>query len=246
MIDRSYDLYDGSPNDPLSIAQLEVYQALGYKPERKLESSSADINPEATNGTNLTPLPNRQLGNRPANLLHDDTEMTMRSSPAGSPVPDADNNTPQPGGQPANQGTGPVMATIDPIAEKVSLAEERDRVLPIIPLDAAILTSISHGSQSDEKKTRDFMGGIMLVGGGAQIPGFNTFLEERLKELKPAFAKDIMIGAPPRELDPQVVIWKGGSVFGKLKGANDSWISQMEYDRLGSRLLPYKCMWDYR
>lgn len=170
-------------------------------------------------------------------------ETTTRSSPAGSPAPDADNSTPQPGGQPGNQGSGPVVATVDPIAEKIALAEERDRVLPIMPLDTAILTSISHGSQSDERKTRDFMGGIMLVGGGAQIPGFNTFLEERLKELKPAFAKDIMIGAPPRELDPQVVIWKGGSVFGKLKGANDSWISQMEYDRLGSRLLPYKCMW---
>lgn len=242
MIDRSYDLYDGSPNDPLSNAQLEVYQTLGYKPDRKVESS-ADVNLEAANGVALTSLPNRQQGHSPANLLNDEMETTTRSSPAGSPAPDADNNTPQPGSQPPNQGGGLVVATVDPIAEKVSLAEERDRVLPSIPLDAAILTSISHGSQSDEKKTRDFMGGIMLVGGGAQIPGFNTFLEERLKELKPAFVKDIMIGAPPRELDPQVVIWKGGSVFGKLKGANDSWISQMEYDRLGSRLLPYKCMW---
>ncbi|KAI9784032.1 MAG: actin-like protein arp8 [Peltula sp. TS41687] len=243
LIERSYDLYDGSPNDPLSNAQLEVYQALGYKPERKVESASVDVNVEATNGTGSMSFASRQLGNSPARLLHDDTEMTMRSSPAGSPVPDAENSTPQPGGQPSNQGTGPPVAAVDPIIEKISLAEDRDRVLASIPLDAAILTSISHGSQSDEKKTRDFMGGIMLVGGGAQIPGFNAFLEERLKEMKPTFAKEIMIGAPPRELDPQVVIWKGGSVFGKLKGANDSWISQMEYDRLGSRLLPYKCMW---
>ena len=83
----------------------------------------------------------------------------------------------------------------------------------------------------------------MVIGGGSQIPGFCTFLEERLKELRPTYAKDIMIGTPPRELDPQGVVWKGGSVFGKLRGTNDGWIGRLEYDRLGARALAYKCMW---
>ena len=83
----------------------------------------------------------------------------------------------------------------------------------------------------------------MVIGGGGKVPGFTTFLEERLREMRPLFAKDILVGTPPRELDSQVVVWKGGSVFGKLRGTNDSWIGQMEYDRLGSRLLAYKCMW---
>lgn len=85
----------------------------------------------------------------------------------------------------------------------------------------------------------------MVVGGGSQINGFHAYLEERLHLLRPAFAKEIMIGSPPRDLDAQVVVWKGASVFGKLDGTNDSWIGQLEYDRLGSRLLVYKCMWAY-
>lgn len=46
------------------------------------------------------------------------------------------------------------------------------------------------------------------------------------------------------QIDPQVLVWKGASVFGKLK-ANDSWISGLEYERLGTRTLAYKCMWNY-
>ena len=115
--------------------------------------------------------------------------------------------------------------------------------MPAPPLDDAILTSIAHATRSEERKMREFLGGIMVVGGGSMINGFHPFLEERLKYLRPGFAKEIMIGTPPRELDPQVVVWKGASVFGKLNGTNDSWIGQLEYDRLGHRLMAYKCMW---
>ena len=241
LVERSYDLYDGSPNDPISNAQLSIFQALGSSAGGNVDSSAAASSGEIANGTIATAALTHQETEVQAVRSSDDTETTPHSSVPGSPAPEA-GNSPHNSAQAGNQAPGPA-ATIDPMAEKISLAEEQDRLLPIMPLDTAILTSISHGSQSDERKTRDFMGGIMVVGGGAQIPGFHAFLEERLKELKPAFAKDIMIGVPPRELDPQVVIWKGGSVFGKLRGTNDSWISRLEYDRLGSRLLPYKCMW---
>lgn len=241
MIERSYDLYDGSPNDPISNAQVSVYQALGARSDRTGASAAVETNGEATSGASSTSISGRLLPDSIASRLTEKLEMTPQSSIAGTPAPEAE-NTPQPNAQPPGQASAPVP-TVDPVAEKISLAEERDRLIPVIPLDTAILTAISHGSQADERKTRDFLGGIMLVGGGTQIPGFTTFLEERLKELKPAFAKDIMIGAPPRELDPQVVIWKGASVFGQLPGMSDSWIGQLEYDRLGSRVLPYKCMW---
>jgi actin-related protein 8 len=138
---------------------------------------------------------------------------------------------------------GAPVAPIDPNIEKMALAEERDSILPIMPLDAAIFASTTHGARDDDRKLRDFLGSIMVIGGGGKVPGFTTFLEDRLREMRPVFAKDILVGTPPRELDSQVVVWKGGSVFGKLRGTNDSWIGQMEYDRLGSRLLAYKCMW---
>lgn len=112
-----------------------------------------------------------------------------------------------------------------------------------MPLDAAIIACITEGARGDERKMRDFLGGIMVIGGGAKIPNFNAYLEQRLRILRPDLAKDVLIGPPPRELDPAVLVWKGGSVFGKLRDTNDSWIGQMEFDRLGARVLNYKCMW---
>lgn len=86
----------------------------------------------------------------------------------------------------------------------------------------------------------------MIVGGGAKVPGFNSFLETRLREMLPGYTKEILIGLPPRELDQQLVGWKGGSVFGRLSSSgNDSWVYRKEYEMLGSKLLAQKCMWSW-
>lgn len=240
LIDRSYDLYDSSPNDPISSAQATIYQMIGPPPTLNGEVPAMTEN--GSNEINVQLTPNRQ---QPYSLLNrlNDLDTTPRSSMAGSPAPEG-NGTPAPGGAatPAVATNGGPTETND---TKLASAILQDSILPIIPLDAAVLTSIVHGAREDDRKTRDFLGGVMVIGGGSQFPGFYTFLEERMKELRPEFAKDIMIGTPPRELDPQVVVWKGGSVFGKLGGNNDSWIGRMEYDRLGSRLLAYKCMWPW-
>jgi actin-related protein 8 len=176
-----------------------------------------------------------------------EAEGTPRSSVAGSPAPEG---TPQPaeassaidGAAEAENG----KIFFDPTLEKIKAAEERDKTLPVMPLDMAILTSITQGARGDERKMRDFFGGIMLIGGGCKIAGIGQYLEERLRLIKPGFTKEILIGPPPRDLDPAVVAWKGGSVFGKLSpSGNDSWISQKEYDVLGSRLLVHKCMFPW-
>ncbi|OCK83301.1 chromatin remodeling complex subunit [Lepidopterella palustris CBS 459.81] len=235
VIQRSVDLYDGSPNDPMSTAQVAVIEYAAGKPTTENGTlSEAQINPQV-NST-----PSRQ---QPFNLLSrlNDLEATPRSSVAGSPAPEG---TPNPDRDtPAAGDVDKPSIFFDPVIEKIKIAEERDKTLPIMPLDIAIMTSISQGARGDERKMRDFFGGIMLIGGGSKTVGLNLFLEERLRELKPGFQKEILIGPPPRDLDPQVLVWKGGSVFGKLSSSgNDSWISQKEYDVLGSRLLVNKCM----
>ncbi|KAI4189473.1 MAG: hypothetical protein L6R41_001435 [Letrouitia leprolyta] len=225
LIDRSRDLYDGSPNDPVSTAQSAII-AMTAPP---LPPSSQILNGQ-TDGPDVAAVstPLRQLPNP---LLRFSEQERSSHSAIGSPAPD-DDDTPMP------------QADGETIGAKNELdASLRDDVLPIAALDVAILTSILHGARNDDRKIRDFLGGIMVIGGGALIPGFYTYLEERLKELRPVFAKDIMIGTPPRELDPQGIVWKGGSVFGKLRGTNDSWISRLEHDRLGARVLAYKLMW---
>ena len=223
LIQRSQDLYDGSPNDPTSTAQASIISLIcPAAPPTASPSSNGE-----TNG-NAVQAPVRQPLNLSQRFNDGDR---LSASAVGSPVPD-DDGTPAPAAE-NNISNGPAVST----------SSIRDDVLPLIGLDTAIFTSILHGARTDERKTRDFLGGIMVIGGGSQIPGFCTFLEEKLKELRPGYAKDILVGTPPRELDPQGVVWKGGSVFGKLRGTNDSWIGRMEYDRLGARLLAYKCMW---
>ena len=85
----------------------------------------------------------------------------------------------------------------------------------------------------------------MVIGGGSQIRGFESYLESRLKWLIPGFAKEVQVGRPPRDLDPQAVSWKGGSICGKLRTANEMSIGKLEFDRLGARCLAYKCLWGW-
>ena len=218
LFDRSYDIYEGGPNDPVSSAQSAVISLIS-----PFTPGNGETNGDSANGhtTGTQTKPGSTLWQR----VNDST-----TSAIGSPAPE-DDDTPAPVGE-ANTATN------------VLASSARDDVLPVISLDTAILTSIAHGARGDDRKTRDFLMSIMVVGGGAQVPGFNNSLEEKLKELRPGY-KEITIGIPPRELDPQGVMWKGGSVFGKLRGTNDSWIGRMEYDRLGARLLSYRCSWAF-
>ncbi|KAF2872033.1 hypothetical protein BDV95DRAFT_32999 [Massariosphaeria phaeospora] len=234
VIPRSVDLYDGSPNDPMSQAQIAVIEMAAGK------SMSVNGAQDPTNNVHATPQRTQQF-----NLLGrlNENENTPRSSIAGSPGPEG-TNTPNPERDTAmGDGEQPPLIFRDPVLEKIKAADERDRTLPVVSLDQAILESLAQGARGDDRKLRDFFGGIMLIGGGSKTPGLAAFLETRLREQRPYYGKEILVGPPPREFDPQVVSWKGGSVFGRLSPAgNDSWISKAEYDVLGSRLLNNKCM----
>ena len=218
----SRDLYEGGLNDPTSTAQSAII-ALIAPP-----IAANGI----TNGETVENATTQASEKKSSGLLAKIHDSDRASTPAmGTPAPE-DEGTPVPPGE-------------EKAAVNDSETSIRDDVLPIMALDQAVLTSISHGARGEERKTREFLGQIMVIGGGAQIPGFYAFLEQRLKELRPGWAKDILIGTPPREMDPQGVIWKGGSVFGKLRSSGDSWIGPEEYDRLGARLLAYKLMWPW-
>lgn len=217
IVPPSTDLYDGSPNDPVSSAQSAVVALI---------SPPAPPAAEANWETNSTP--SRQLSGVPSRL----NEPADLSSAAADSQAGDDDATPAPAAD------GNATTTPHVLASSI-----RDDVLPIIGLDIAIVTSIAHGSRGDERKMRDFIGQVMLIGGCSLIKGMDSYLEERLKIQKPSFAKEVLVGGRPKDLDPQVVIWKGGSIFGRLRSTNDCWIGRLEYDRLGARLLAYKCMW---
>ncbi|KAF2153169.1 actin-related protein, ARP8 class [Myriangium duriaei CBS 260.36] len=240
LIQRSLDLYDGSPNDPVSPAQVKVIEYANDNIPSAISRPPEEPKPKPKFLTPRAPLststPQRPSGLGNLSHLIDDGDPTPRSSPGATPAPD--DATPRP----ARDGT-PNGDVAEDAEDETEPDDPAERIVPIMPLDVAILTSITEGARGDERKLRDFLGGIMVIGGGAKIASFNSYLEYRLRTLRPDLAKDVLIGPPPRELDPQVLVWKGGSVFGKLRGTNDSWIGQLEYDRLGARILNYKCMW---
>ncbi|ROW04623.1 hypothetical protein VPNG_07448 [Cytospora leucostoma] len=259
IIDRSYNAYDVEiPDDPLSAAQVAI-----------LALNKPSIN-QIPNGVALGPDVSTPLKEKLNPFNHITREGTPQTSTAPSPAPEGA-STPAPPpfvfGQNGVNGTGSPSrngGTPVPQTNGVSLsnqtaqqpppgifvednplkrmAEKRDEVLPVVPLDVAILTSVQNAARGDEKKVRDLLGSIMVVGGGAKVPHFAAYLEDKLRALRPDIADRILVSRSARDMDEQVVVWKGGSVFGKLS-MNDSWITPYEYERLGPRVLHHKVLW---
>jgi len=185
LLERSYDIYDGKPDDPISTAQLTLYQA-----PRPSSNGNASVNEVGADGGAATPINSLLLTPAKAPTLNpfshinlETTAATPRSSIAGSPAPEG---TPILGAStPALNGGGPVpfghlgglLVPIGPTP--LELAEERDKQVPVCPLDQAIVESITHASKGDEKKIKEYLGSIMIVGGGSQVAGLNHLLEER-------------------------------------------------------------------
>ncbi|EME77443.1 uncharacterized protein MYCFIDRAFT_158273 [Pseudocercospora fijiensis CIRAD86] len=240
LIPASVDLYDGKRNDPDSRAQEDVRTYAKTIPSANVAPSSEPARLLGTPIAQPTPQKQRPLGI--PSYLNGDNEGTPKSSIAGSPPPAG---TPMPNDNDDNangEGFGDSAA--------VPEDDSKERIVPVMPLDEAIIRSIERASelpngQVDERKKRDLLGSIMLIGGASKTPYLQNYLELQLRGRMPQYPKEILVAPPPRELDPSVIVWKGASVFGKLRATNDSWISPLEYDRLGARILNYKCMFHW-
>ncbi|KAH9906163.1 putative chromatin remodeling complex subunit [Xylariomycetidae sp. FL2044] len=256
LVDRSYNAYDVDyPDDPMSAAQAGILAQI--KPS--VQSNANGLNPSDPN----LATPSKEKS-QPFNFLsRGDLNGTPSGSNAASPAPEG-MSTPVPpafhfgangtgspapnarnGASPAPGGSGapPAGMFVDHAARsQKALAIERDSVLPVAPLDIAILTSIQNAAKGDEKKLRDYLGSIMVVGGGSKTPMFTQTLEEKLRARRPDLFDRILVSRSARDMDEQVVVWKGASVFAKLP-ANDSWITPFEYERLGARVLHHKVLW---
>ncbi|KAI9222773.1 hypothetical protein BC828DRAFT_377589 [Blastocladiella britannica] len=127
------------------------------------------------------------------------------------------------------------------------------------PLDGAV-HALLHSLRPDDR-IRKHYGAILLVGGGAKVPGFATrALESRLRATFPgtlaathataaaAHAANpnasgpyapfsdvqVAVALPPRDMDPAAVMWKGGSVLARLECVNEMWIGVGEWKSLGA------------
>lgn len=262
LIDRSYNAYDVEvPDDPGSAAQTAILALI--KPSIVSNANGFQSLPSDT----AIATPMKEKSQPFSNFLRGDLNNgTPGGSNAASPAPDG-TSTPVPPafhfgangtvtgtGSPAPNGASTARNGVSPAPPPAgmfvdssartakAMAAERDAVLPVVPLDIAILTSIQNAAKGDDKRLRDYLGSIMVIGGGSKTPAFAPVLEEKLRQRRPDLADKILLSHSARDMDEQVVVWKGASVFAKLP-ANDSWVTPFEFERLGPRVLHHKVLW---
>ncbi|ODQ81589.1 hypothetical protein BABINDRAFT_159861 [Babjeviella inositovora NRRL Y-12698] len=68
-------------------------------------------------------------------------------------------------------------------------------------------------------------------------------LIEEMLEAGTTLPVDVL--APPKDIDPQILSWKGGSVYSRLKIISEMWITREEWDMFGGRCLHYKSLFHY-
>ncbi|GBB85001.1 hypothetical protein RclHR1_11590005 [Rhizophagus clarus] len=162
-----------------------------------------------------------------------------RDSPGSTTPLRIDNNTvPAPSPIPTS-----VLPTTQPASPSVS-SNARIQNAPLVdsistlPLDDAIIQSIN--TAATEERAKKFYSSILVVGGGGLIPGVNKMLEERLSSRQIQNADKLEVLTSSRDLDPRLLVWKGGSVMSKLEILNESWINSREWEELGVRCLREK------
>ncbi|CAK5283142.1 unnamed protein product [Mycena citricolor] len=120
----------------------------------------------------------------------------------------------------------------------IDVADEASR----LPLDVAIFNSTRAAGGDD--KIRKYLQAVLIIGGGANVPGMNHGLESRLQAIATPLVADmekVQIIPPPKEVDPTVLAWKGAAVLAKMEGVSELWVTQADWDILGIRGLKERC-----
>ncbi|KAG7094059.1 hypothetical protein E1B28_007678 [Marasmius oreades] len=113
-----------------------------------------------------------------------------------------------------------------------------------LPLDVAIYNS-ARAAGGDEK-IRKYLQAVLVVGGTASISGMGHALDSRLQAISTPLVlnmEKVQIIPPPKDVDPQVLVWKGAAVLGKMEGASELWMTPQDWDVLGMRGLKERCFY---
>lgn len=113
-----------------------------------------------------------------------------------------------------------------------------------LPLDVAIFNSARAAGGDD--KIRKYLQALLVVGGGASLPGMAHALESRLQAiatpLVPAMER-VTVVPPPRGVDPAILVWRGGATLAKMEGISDLWVTAEDWDLFGMRGLRERCFY---
>lgn len=262
---RSADTYDAKNNDPVSDAQINVYlntlhvNGQSYTRDERLktlqEEDKRDKDTKSEKDKETAKDREKENGkDKEKTISEKEKEGGIKEKLKG--VSKSVSSVP---GTPAPPETAQARAAAHSAAVASQLALQsfaNDTIpptkVPTIGLEKAIIESITQGAaKSVTGASREtFYESVMVVGGGAKFPGFSVLLADRIgmwrnhSEIEPV-PGEISIMPPPREMDPEQVVWKGGSVLAKLKIVNELWINAFEWEMVGPRALQYKALFLY-
>ncbi|SJX64672.1 related to ARP8-Actin-related protein [Sporisorium reilianum f. sp. reilianum] len=153
----------------------------------------------------------------------------------GSHLPSADASArPSPTPQPS-AGAAPAAAPEDPepaapAGPTIDIHYEASKTSLDHAILNSLLTSIGQVGPAGDERLRKMSNNILCVGGTARIPGLGAALEARLTAMLGNHfsittgdannAPKVTVIPPPRDMDPQVLAWKGMSVFARLEAAS--------------------------
>ncbi len=188
-------------------------------------ASSPGAKPEGADGSML---PSADASARPSPAPQNGTAVAAAGAVADEPA----------------QPTGPAVPTID-IHREASKTGLDTAILH------ALLTCVAPSGSDD--RLRKMAANVLCVGGSARIPGLGAALEARLAAMLAAHyaavagdaasAPKVTAIPPPREMDPQVLAWKGMSVFARLEAAaSEAYVRREDWTLFGWRALKEKTL----
>jgi len=111
-----------------------------------------------------------------------------------------------------------------------------------LPLDVAIFNSTRAAGGDD--KIRKYLQAVLVVGGTALTPGMGHALESRLQAIATPLVQNmdkVQIIPPPKDVNKQVLTWKGASVLGRMEGVTDMWVTGADWNTFGMRAVKERC-----
>lgn len=238
----------GAQNQPAQSQLVQIQPA----PVQSAPVQSAPVQPAPIQPALLPAEATHQTADSTAMVTEaEDTskEVTMKDSVTNGAVTRTKDGThsprePKVNGTKAAQQTPSTTTNGYNTRPKASSSHSRSDASPVAPLDHAIIRSILEGCKGDDEKIKKMYSNIIIVGNGAVFPGFSHLVEERLRYFRPG-SYSVTVLAPPREMEPQMLVWKGAGVFSKLAIASECYIKPKEWDMLGTRCLQYKVLFTY-
>ncbi|KAH3816133.1 actin-related protein 8-like [Dreissena polymorpha] len=168
-----------------------------------------------------------------ADLTRDGPDLTIDESGLNMLNDDDSNDVPEALGD----GTTKVRGGRD--GEEEAEEEELTVAPPLMGLDEAILYSIEKCSADEVKKK--MYSCIIVVGGGLNFECLQPWLQYSIWKIMPAHIRPMLetmdVITRPKEMEPEVVCWKGAAILACLDTTQELWIKQKEWSQFDVRML---------